>query len=222
MSIQTLGKRWVSLWQNLQAQGDPLEVFNLLLKHYHEPHRRYHNLAHIYHCLTELDEISHFSTNPKILAWAVWFHDAIYQPSLVKPFRDQSDEEESVDLAIGVAQKAGLNNQFCEQVRQLILVTQHFAVTPQTSEEKLMVDIDLAILGAEPSVFDRYCQQIRAEYSFVLEELFIQGRLRILRSFLECPSIFQTKHFQNKYEHQARINLTRAIVDLERRINNKK
>ncbi|HEX2560982.1 hypothetical protein [Phenylobacterium sp.] len=46
---------------------------------YAEPHRRYHTRAHIEACLTLLDEVQGLSAHERqILAWAIWWHDAIY------------------------------------------------------------------------------------------------------------------------------------------------
>jgi predicted metal-dependent HD superfamily phosphohydrolase len=44
---------WLSLWKVLGARGDPNAIYSNLLAHYSEPHRAYHNLHHISHCLRE-------------------------------------------------------------------------------------------------------------------------------------------------------------------------
>jgi predicted metal-dependent HD superfamily phosphohydrolase len=62
-----------------------------------------------------------------------------------------------------------------ERVRSLVLATRHCAL-PVTRDEQVLVDIDLAILGAEPARFAKYEQQIRAEYSFVPGFLFKRKR----------------------------------------------
>lgn len=53
-----------------------------------------------------------------------------------------------------------------DQVQQLILITAHQTM-PQTIDEKIIVDVDLAIFGATPQRFAEYEQQIRKEYSWV-------------------------------------------------------
>ena len=53
-----------------------------------------------------------------------------------------------------------------ERVRRLIMATAHQAL-PANQDENILVDIDLAILGATNERFAEYEQQIRAEYSAV-------------------------------------------------------
>jgi predicted metal-dependent HD superfamily phosphohydrolase len=81
-----------------------------------------------------------------------------------------------------------------------------------TLDEQLLVDIDLAILGASEARFLEYERQIREEYGFVPGWLFRRKRRAILRSFLKRPRIFSTQHFNASLEQRARANLARAMV----------
>jgi predicted metal-dependent HD superfamily phosphohydrolase len=74
----------------------------------------------------------------------------------------------------------------------------------------LLVDIDLAILGASEPRFAEYERQVRDEYAFVPEPLFYEKRRAILQSFLARPRIYSTRHFTNLLERRARMNLARA------------
>ena len=74
-----------------------------------------------------------------------------------------------------------------------------------------MTDIDLSILGREVKRFDEYEHQIRQEYAWVPELTFIEGRFAVLKKFLERESIYATDFFRQKYEAQARANMTRAL-----------
>ena len=84
-------------------------------------------------------------------------------------------------------------------------------VVPTELDQQVLVDIDLAILGAPGPRFAEYGQQIRDEYAFVPEELFKQRRRAILRSFLDRPRIYSTSHFHKLLEERARANLGRAV-----------
>ena len=99
-------------------------------------------------------------------------------------------------------------------VGYLIMATQHHAVA-EDPDTRLLVDIDLAILGQPAHIFDVYEQQIRQEYAWVPQEAFRQGRTRILRVFLHRSSIYATAHFRPCYEEQARINIARSLRALE-------
>lgn len=102
---------------------------------------------------------------------------------------------------------------FLNDVERLILATKHTR-TPSTSDEALIVDIDLAILAASPRGYDRYARAIRKEYSFVKRDDFRKGRAEVLKSFLKRPSIYVTPTFRHRYEHNARANVEREIESL--------
>ena len=95
----------------------------------------------------------------------------------------------------------------------LITATRHSEV-PATPDEQLLVDIDLAILGAAPARFEEYERQIRAEYGFVPETVFRDKRGEILRGFLGRPAIFSTPACTVRFEAVARANLAKAIAAL--------
>ena len=78
----------------------------------------------------------------------------------------------------------------------------------------LLVDIDLAILGAAPARFDEYERQIRDEYGFVPEAVFREKRAGILRGFLERPALFSTPALAARFEAAARANLADALARL--------
>ena len=58
------------------------------------------------------------------------------------------------------------------------------AARPATADEALLVDIDLAILGAAEERFAQYEAQIRAEYAWVDDALFRSRRREVLTGFL--------------------------------------
>jgi predicted metal-dependent HD superfamily phosphohydrolase len=78
-----------------------------------------------------------------------------------------------------------------------------------------MIDIDLSIFGRSDVEFDAYESAIRAEYAWVAEPAFREGRGRIVEAFLARPQIFVTTPFRSKYEIVARANLLRSIEKLK-------
>jgi predicted metal-dependent HD superfamily phosphohydrolase len=100
-----------------------------------------------------------------------------------------------------------------ERVRQLVLATKHDA-RPASADAALLVDVDLAILGAVPERFDEYERQIREEYAWVPGPLFRRKRREILEGFLVRPHVYNTSHFRDRYEAAARANLSRSIAQL--------
>lgn len=68
------------------------------------------------------------------------------------------------------------------------------------------------ILGTAREGYETYCGQIRREYGLFPDMLYKPGRLKVLRRFLEMPSIYRTSHFQFLLEMQARENLQAEIL----------
>ena len=135
---------------------------------------------------------------------ALWFHDAIYD------VKGAGNEERSAEWAHRALTGAGVTAAAAERVRQLVLVTRHDGV-PGNVDEQVLVDIDLAILGAERPRFDEYERQIRDEYAFVPGFLFRRKRRQILRTFLDRPVLYSTAMLRERLEARARENLRRAI-----------
>jgi predicted metal-dependent HD superfamily phosphohydrolase len=173
-------------------------VFEELQAHYSEPHRRYHTFDHLRHCLRELEEVP---AVPEV-ELALWFHDFIYDT------RAKDNEERSADRAAEVARSMKLSEAI---VRECILATRH-AAPPKRDEAKLVVDIDLSILGTDSARFDEYERQIREEYAWVPESIFRAERAKILQSLLNRPSIYSTERLRTKWERRAQENLKRVLV----------
>ena len=49
--------RWTAFWWMIRSTIDPRPPLADLAKRYGEPHRAYHTLEHIAHCLRELDAV---------------------------------------------------------------------------------------------------------------------------------------------------------------------
>ena len=88
------------------------------------------------------------------------------------------------------------------------------APEPVGPDAQLLVDIDLAILGAAPARFDEYERQVRNEYAHVPDEAFREGRRRVLQQFLARPVIYRTAPAHRTLERRARANLARSIAAL--------
>ena len=199
--------RWRATWAGLGVAPADDDVYNTLLVRYGEPHRHYHTLRHLDECFAKLDEARQLAARPHEIELALWFHDAVYE------VRQQDNEEQSAAWAVSVANDAGLSNEVCERLRQLILATKHDA-EPASADAALLVDVDLAILGASPDRFDEYEQQIRQEYSWVPGFLFRRKRREILEMFLTRPHLYNTGYFRDRFEAVARANLARSVTQL--------
>ncbi len=135
---------------------------------------------------------------------ALWFHDAVYN------LRESGNEDKSAELASRMLGAAGVDAASIERIAAMVLATKH-NVAPVTPDEQLVVDIDLAILGAAPARFDEYDRQVVDEYAFVPRSMFRRKRREILAQLAARPRLYATAHFHAALEAAARANLARAI-----------
>jgi predicted metal-dependent HD superfamily phosphohydrolase len=188
----------------LHAPGASRDAWQMIEARYTEPHRRYHTLEHVAACLDELDACP--LANETDVELALWFHDLVYDPKA-------SDNEERSARAL---EQLGATHAIdVAKAVHLVLLTKHGAsAAPVTPEEQTMIDVDLSILGADDATFDAYDRAIREEYAFVPDDLYREGRRKVLRHFLEAKSIFASDHYRERLEARARANLARALERL--------
>ena len=209
-------RSWQRAWSALVGTGtdappgdtlrtrDGQALRDELLARYAEPQRKYHTRQHLEECLALFDEVGGLAAHPAEVEMALWFHDAIYD------VKGSGNEERSADWAHEALLAAGVACDIADRVRQLVLVTKHDGV-PASVDEQVLVDIDLAILGAERPRFDEYERQIRDEYGYVPGFLFRRKRRQILRTFLDRPVLYSTPALRERLDARARENLRRAI-----------
>jgi predicted metal-dependent HD superfamily phosphohydrolase len=202
--------RWQSAWHDLGLPPPASGVLQALQQRWQEPHRKYHTLQHLGECLELFERDRALAQRPGEVALSLWFHDAIYATAR------HDNEAESAAWARRVLDEAGADAAICERVHAMIMATRHSQL-PRTPDETLVVDIDLAILGAAPTRFSEYERQIRDEYGFVPEAVFREKRAAILGSFLERPALFGTVAYSDRFDAPARANLARAIAALASR-----
>lgn len=200
-------RRWSALWARLGAVSAPGPVFDAVVHAYSNPQRAYHTLEHIHDCLAQFDASSLFAQHPLEVEAALWFHDVVYDLAA------HDNEERSAAWAGEALGRGGVPASTAIRIRDLILATKHPSL-PEGADAALLVDIDLSILGRDAVTFERYEQQIRREYVHVPDQAFREGRIAILESFLRREFIYQSFFFRERYESQARENLSRSISRL--------
>jgi predicted metal-dependent HD superfamily phosphohydrolase len=184
------------------------DVHSQLLSAYSEPHRHYHTVEHIDNCLAQLDEARSIAREPAEVELALWFHDAVYKPT------SSENEAQSAAWAQSFLRAFGAADERCDRVVRYILATKHDTAS-LSGDAAVVVDIDLSILGRRPEEYDRYERAIRKEYKWVPRPVYRRKRVEILESFLSRAAIYRTEHFRSRYEQQARLNLQRAIEELQ-------
>ena len=197
------------MWTALGAQSVSGGLFNQLVRAYGEPQRHYHTLQHLRECLAHWDAASALARRPEEVELALWFHDAVYDP------RRKDNEERSAQWAREAVAAAGCPPALGERIAQLVLATASHQAAADDPDAQLLLDIDLAILGASPQRFDESSRQVRAEYAHVADADFRAGRSRVLAGFLARDRIYVTAPFHDALEQRARDNIGRSLAALQ-------
>lgn len=213
-TLEKAKNHWVTLMKDFGFPSGYMNVFNGLLVAYSESHRHYHVLGHIVSMLDEFEEVRHLSHNPHAVLFAVWCHDYIYDTE--KPSSStMSNEKRSAYYGGKELEKIGIPRGLRNEVQRLVLLTDHKQHVYDV-DAQILLDLDLAILGKEESVFDEYELNVRKEYSWVPESTFKSQRRKILRLFLSHSPLYSTSYFRQKYQEQAKANLVRSLTKLYR------
>lgn len=194
--------KWLLKRNNIQWDYD--KIFKDIQSLYFQNENFYHHRLHIISCLNDFYEIRNISENPDALELAIIFHDIVYIPWA------SDNEEKSAELADKYLSNLWYDANFIAQVKHLIMMTKHDKV-PQTMDEKIIIDIDLAILWKDNKFYKRYISNIREEYKrnipWLTNVKFNQWRLAFLEDFSNRENIYHTPYFQNKYWNQVKENL---------------
>jgi predicted metal-dependent HD superfamily phosphohydrolase len=184
--------RFIKLCEEIGTSIDAHTLWGYLQLAYRG--RTYHNLEHIRYCLEVLDNEFPQDMNRKHLEFAIFYHD-------VRGSVYESTQEACKDLAFIYDR---------EVVAGLIMATDHQGI--HSGQRAMICDIDLAILGETEENFDKYEEQIRAEYQEYDDRDFYPERERILTSLIKPNgTVYIGKHFQNNYGRQQQLNYARAF-----------
>lgn len=196
--------RWQGLCLRVGAGAAAGIGYDTLMGLYNAAPRFFHTISHVAACLRELDAVRREAAAPDALEMALWFHDAVYEAG------NPANEVNSAAMAARVLTAAQADESFIATVSRLITVTRHDR-PPQSPDEALIMDIDLAVLGRSATEFAEYDRAIRDEYEHLSDDRFIPGRRGFLKGLLERGSIYHTELFQLRYETQARQNVAEAL-----------
>jgi predicted metal-dependent HD superfamily phosphohydrolase len=203
-----LENSWRSLVRRLGAEDAAEAVFEQLVRHYAVADRAYHNLGHVASVLQWIETLQGCAACPDAVRLAGWFHDVIYDPRL------SDNEERSADYAGTALAELSVDPGLAKNVERLILLTKTHEVEPHDRDGEVLLDADLAILGAPAAEYAEYARAIRQEYAWVPEDAYRSGRRAVLERFLQRPRLFHTPPLLATREATARSNLRAELRDL--------
>jgi predicted metal-dependent HD superfamily phosphohydrolase len=190
------------------ADADP--AFDVLVVGYSAPERHYHNLEHLAEMFAVVGKLAMSVEDPAALHLAIWFHDAVYDS------RAKDNEQRSGELAVDLLGPIGVPTSAIERIVRMIWATAHLAGAspPADRDTRVLLDADLAILGAPEGRYARYAADIRREYAWVPDADYRAGRAAVLQKFLDAPRIYNTEIMFEEAERRARANLRAELETL--------
>lgn len=192
--------------QGLGIDPDPA-LFESLRAAYTQTHRHYHTTGHINECLSQFQAVARLADRPHEVEIALWFHDAVYDT------HRSDNEAQSARWAGEYLARHGLSEQAVRRIETMILAT---ASHPDAEgDTALLLDVDLAILGAAPAAFAEYDAAIAREYAWVPADDYKRARTEVLEGFLTRAWIYSTDDFRHRFEAPARRNLAGKLAALK-------
>lgn len=196
----------------VRAEG----LYGELVAAHREPHRRYHDVRHVAWTVTHVQDLAAAEPVDDVAAViaAAFFHDSVYEVGR------GDNEAASAAYARRTLPEIGWDEPRVERVAAMVEATAHLAAEPPDDRPPdaataVLLDADLAVLGADPNGYEQYATAVRQEYGAVNDADWRRGRAAVLRSLLGRPAIFRTPTAVQRWEHRARANLAAELATLE-------
>jgi predicted metal-dependent HD superfamily phosphohydrolase len=205
--MRQLADAWLRLAREVGARGDVAGAGASLLGRWSEPHRGYHDRAHLDEVLRRLDLLADATRRPAVVRLAAWFHDPT----------STDNEERSADLATTMLAELGLEPDVVAETARLVRVTAtHDVADDDDRDAAVLCDADLAVLAANPIRYQSYVEGVRREYQHLDDTTFARGRADVLSRLLDRPQLFRTAYGRREWEHAARANASAELRALRR------
>ena len=206
--MRHLADAWIALARRAGARDDVTGAGAALLGRWSEPHRAYHDLAHLDEVLHRIDLLAGEADQPDLVRLAAWFHDAVYDPQA------SDNEERSAEVATVALADLGLAPDVVDEVARLVRLTATHAVGTGDRDGVVLCDADLAVLASDPPRYQSYVEGVRREYAHLDDPTFARGRSDVLHRLLDRPQLFTTSYGRREWEQRARANVAAEVRGL--------
>lgn len=207
--MRHLADAWLRHCAAVGARGDVAGAGADLIVRYADPHRGYHDLAHLDDVLRNVDALAAEADDVDAVRLAAWFHDAVYDPAA------SDNEESSARLAAKTLAELRVPDTTVGRVADLVRLTAEHD-PGEDRDGAVLCDADLAVLAADGGRYTAYVEGVRREYGHLDDATFARGRSRVLRALLDHPALFRTAQGHAAWEAAARDNIRAELVALER------
>ncbi len=175
-----------------------VEAWHKLADRYSEAHRHYHALQHLRDMIGELGKYPDRIEDRDTLLFSIFYHDSVYRPG-----RKDNEKRSAEWMKDWLSQTSFHRVDSCHA--QIMATEGH--KESEDPDTRILIDLDLSILGQSLERYESYREGIREEYLLFPNWVFRRGRRKVLAELMSRERIFQTSFFRETYEQQARQNL---------------
>ncbi len=209
---QVAGKLWEELAHKLPIQL-PNKLWEEVFAQYDAAHRFYHTTQHLASVFDEYSKVKEALNRQEEFAFALLFHDFIYEPAHADNQTSSAKIARTVLAAIGY----DMDRDYVE--RLILLSSDRHKMSPKltskavTPEEALFLDCDQWVLAADSDTYAAYLNDLEHECVSLGTTKFKLNRKLWLNKMLNFDRIFLSDQFSDR-EAAARQNLQ---AEMERR-----
>lgn len=219
---QWLLSAWTGSCRKAGATAPPEEVRAVgqrLIERWSEPDRHFHNIKHLVHVLSRVDELAEETHEPDLVRLAAWYHGAVFDAADKAAYANRGGEDEvaSAELARTELTALGVPPRAVERVVQLVTALVRHVVAPGDFDCAVLCDADMAMLAAEPQRYKSYLKDVRAEYAHVPVEDYLRARAAILTKLQQRPSLFASP-LGVAWEEPARQNVAAELHRIKKEL----
>ncbi|MGY1770435.1 HD domain-containing protein [Blastococcus sp. SYSU D00813] len=198
-------------WASLAGDSDTARTeWAAVLDAWGQPHRRYHDRAHLAAVLGIVGELEGAAADPAAVRLAAWYHDVVYDPT--------RGDNEAVSAERARAGLRGLvPEERVEEVSRLVLLTAGHDPDPDDANGAVLCDADLAVLASPPAAYAAYASAVREEYGHLSDEEFTAGRIAVLEHLLGLGTLYRLPAVAADWTPRARANLAAELSLLRAR-----
>ncbi|MCC3244303.1 hypothetical protein LG047_03020 [Methylocystis sp. WRRC1] len=216
----------VEKYWGLIASRHDAEAFATIDAAYREPQRAYHNWVHIADLIGKLDQLADLAVRPDLIATAIFWHDSVFI-TRDPDGRPRADAENVRASAALFERHSKFPAADTEAVHDMVMATAshmdaraaHMHYAGFARDLDLFLDLDLSSLAAPWPTFEANFEDIRFEYSWAPEKMFLLGRQQMLERFLaQGDMLYRRPETRALWLAAARANLSRAAEGLNERL----
>ncbi len=195
-------QRWRAL-----AGEDADALGEALIAAWAEPQRHYHAQGHLVWLLGEAERRADAIADARFVGYAIWFHDAIYQPG---------EPDNEAQSAAWARQALAAHPNLADRVAHVVEMTKRHHEGEASGDAALFLDMDIAILGGLWEHYCAYAAGVRREFAAYNDAAFAAGRARFLEQQLALERLFRTDFYFHELGARAQANMRWELEEMRR------